>query len=154
MAKRKDDGKFKGAFEHTPQALGGRKSKHPVHANSLANLAKRTPWQPGQSANPGGRPRQHKESVNFWRSNMEEIDARYLELLRQDPSTLTKAEDIWFKAATAIREFAFGRPAQGVIIGGALDVSSVTAAEGEGVSALLARARLEQSRSIEAKPDE
>ena len=99
------------------------------------------------SPNPGGRPRAFRESLDWWRCHADEIDGYLLELARRGAENggLTKAEELWSKHLLAVREIAFGRPAQSVMIGGSLDVGE---GDGSAVSALLARARLSTPRSI------
>ena len=156
MAKKKDD-RYKGHFDQDPKSKGGRRSRHPVHPSSLANLdAGRKKWTPGMpSPNPSGRPRQHRESVDFFRGNMDEIDSRIMDTLRKEE--LTKSDEIRLKGLFQVKEFAFGRPAQAIAIGGGLDISNAASVDGSGVSALLLRARLENAKkqaAIENKSDE
>src|SRR6516225_2942455 len=78
-----------------------KKKKHKVQASSLANL--RAPWKPGESGNPGGRPK------------TKPITDAYLRML--DPKTadriaaamLTSAENGSVKAAVELREATEGK---------------------------------------------
>ena len=159
--KDKKDDRLTGAFEREPQAKGGRKRKHlihPVSPNSLANLAKRNVWQPGKSANPGGKPRQHRELVDFWRCRNDEIDGYILDLARKGAEgKLTNSDKIWSAHLWAIKEFMFGRNPQSVMVTGGFAVGDADAVDGSGVHALLMRARLENAKkqvTIEDKSDE
>jgi len=158
MAKRKND-KYEGHFEQEPKSKGGRRSKHPVHPSSLANLeAGRKKWQPGcPSPNPTGRPRQHKESVDFLRGHDDEINAYIVALARKGAEgKLTNSDKIWSQHLWAMKEYMFGRNPQSVMVTGGLAIGDVTPDQVEGVSALLLRARYEVAKkkqvAIEARP--
>ena len=141
----KDDGEAK-----PPMARGGRR-RQKLDKDKYPEQRKRglKPWKAGApSPNPGGRPRSYKESIDLFRSHMEEIDGYILELARRGSKQggLTKAEEGWSKHLFQIKEFSFGRNPQNVVIGGSLDVTG-DAGDGSGMSMLLQRARFEQAKS-------
>ena len=150
MAKKKDD-KYRGHFDIPPKSKGGRRRQKPISESQSRALATgRRKWTPGcPSPNPSGRPRQHKELVDFYRLNMDEIDARIMETLRKEE--LTKSDEIRLKGLFQAKEFAFGKNPASVMVTG-LDAASV---DGSGVTALLLRAQYENAKkrtAIEAKP--
>ncbi len=157
MAKRKND-KYQGHFNEAaePKSKGGRRSRHPVHPASLAALdAGRKKWQPGcASPNPTGRPRAHKESVDFLRGHDDEINAYIVAIARKGAEgKLTNSDKIWSQHLWAMKEYMFGRNPQSVMVT-SLDAGA-SSVDGSGVSALLMRARYEQTKksvAIEAKP--
>ena len=138
----KDDGKYRGHFEVPPKARGGRRRQKPISEAQTRALAagRNKSWTPGcASPNPSGRPRQHRESVDFFRGIMDEIDNSIMETLRKPE--LTKSDEIRLKGLFAVKEFAFGRNPQSVMVTGLTDAASV---DGSGLNALLLRARYEQ----------
>ena len=150
-------GDRKDAMDGNPKARGGRrrqkldKDKYPP--SRLAGLKH---FQPGQSGNKGGRPRQHHEAVAFLRGNMELIQAAMMDIVERGlQGKLTASDKILSSHLEFIWQAAFGRHPQSVLIGGGLDIGNPE--DTGGVTALLARARLESerrtARRLESRPD-
>ncbi len=159
MAKKKDDGKYRGHFEVPPKARGGRRRQKPISESQSRALAagRNKSWTPGcVSPNPTGRPRAHKESVDFLRGHDDEINAYIVALARKGAEgKLTNSDKIWSQHLWAMKEYMFGRNPQAIVVGGGLDLGDLASVDGTGVKALLLRARMDQAKksvAIEAKP--
>ena len=83
----------------------------------------RTSWQPGQSGNPSGRPREVGHVKELARQYTEEAIRTLAELMRTGKPDRTRVA-----AAEALLDRAWGRPAQAITgeDGGALEIRFVT----------------------------
>ncbi len=115
-------------------------------ARAAANL---TPFKPGQSGNPGGRPKQHREAVVEIREAMPHVTAAMIGIVlkAQNGGQLTRSDEILSKHCEFLVQFAYGRHAISMPLLPGQDVGESPLdhqnADGAGLSALLRRARIE-----------
>lgn len=87
---------------------------------SQAGRANLIPWQPGQSGNPGGRPKQNKTVTELALQEAPAAFSRIVELARSvDPSVDPKLK---LQANTYIIDRAYGKAAQSVNVSGEVNI--------------------------------
>jgi hypothetical protein len=121
------------ASKQTSKAKASNTAKAPAQSTAKATVGK--PWVKGQSGNPGGRARIPAELIAAAKAmSMDALGV--LESIMHDPKAMESAR---VKAATAIIDRAYGKPAQAV---------SITDPEGNPLSSILVMNREERDRRI------
>ncbi len=144
MAKH-DDGKFKGAFDREPTAKGGRTGSSNNRNRNPDFMKNLKPWRPGEGGNPTGLPKNVREIQALAREMSPRVLEAFFQLLNDES---TPARDR-IAAGTYIVDRGCGKAPILAAITSEISMGDATASETEGVTALLARARLEQL----AKPE-
>jgi hypothetical protein len=80
----------------------------------MAHGRDKTKWKPGQSGNPGGRPKEEREVLELARQHSPEAIRKLVEWMRSDSSKAS------IMACQALLDRAFGKPAQAVAVSGSL----------------------------------
>lgn len=87
-------------------------------------------WKPGQTGNPGGRPRAHREAVDKIRAATDEVLEVMFALLRK--KRLSAGDKIRLLVCEALYDRGYGRPPQSMLLQGGIEHT----ADGQGSSGL------------------